>query len=119
VEVNSIMLKKENRLKDKQLIKEILKKGKKIKEGCLLLKYFFSKGKPRFTFIVSKKISKKAVVRNKIKRHLSEITRVLIKELPLSLDGVFLALPGIERLSFQEKKEIVFKILKKIKNGYI
>ena len=113
------MLKKENRLKDKKLIKEILKKGKKARENYLLLKYFPSYQRPRFAFIVSKKISKKATVRNKVKRHLSEITRNLLNTFSPKIDGVFLALPGIENLSFEKKREIILKIFNKIKNGDI
>lgn len=45
---------------------------------------------PRFAFIVSKKISKKAVQRNRIKRVLSEQIKIFFPRLKSGFDAVFL-----------------------------
>ncbi len=67
-------------LKSKR-IKEVLKKGKVLKSKNFILLYLPSKEKNlRFAFIVSKKISKKAVERNRVKRILKEALRLLINK---------------------------------------
>jgi len=117
VEINGLkMLSKKNRIKDKRLIKKILKKGRRVKFGYLLFKYLPSEEEnSKFAFIVSKKVSKKAVVRNKIKRQLSEILRTNLANFPIKVNGVFIALPGIGELDFAQKKENLFQVLKAIK----
>lgn len=88
-------------------LKEI---GLKVKENDLDI--------PRFGFIVSKKISKKAVVRNKIKRRIRAIIREFFSEIIEGYDYVFFARPGIENLDFEELKDkvkILFNKLAKIK----
>jgi ribonuclease P protein component len=54
----------------------------------------------RFGYIVSLKISKKAVVRNKIRRVLKEAVRV--REIPVGYDCVFLTKPGITKMASRE-----------------
>jgi len=70
------MLKKENRLKKKKDFDSIYKKGKTIAGKLVFLKILKNNlDINRFGFVVSKKISKKAVIRNKIKRRLREIIK--------------------------------------------
>ena len=52
-------------------------------------------GPPRFAFVVSTKISKEAVDRNTIKRHISETVRLMVSEVKEGYDVVFLAKPSI------------------------
>lgn len=73
-----------------------------------------SEGK-KIAFIVSKKVSKKAVVRNKIRRRLREIIRSEISGLKEGFRGIFVAIPGIEKLSFQELRKEVGSIIQKLK----
>ncbi len=74
-----MVLAKENRLclkKDFELLK---KKGKMINSasfGMLILPDFNLKGKSIFGFIVSKKVDRRATVRNRIKRILAEAVRL-------------------------------------------
>ncbi len=57
-----------NRLK-KELVKDIVKRGKAAKNSNVFLKYLFIPGRTKsFSFIVSSKVSKRAVLRNKLKR---------------------------------------------------
>jgi len=63
------MLKKENRLKNKYILKALFFKGRTFKSPFFLCK-FFPKNltSPCFSFLVTKKVNKSAVVRNKITR---------------------------------------------------
>lgn len=62
---------------------------------------------PKFGFVVSKKIDKKAVVRNKIRRWLSESIRILLPQLREDIYAVFLVKKRIKESNYQEiKKEI-------------
>ena len=70
------MLKINNRLKKQKDFENVFKTGKGFKQSSLYLKVQKNDLKStRFGFIVSKKFSKKAVERNKIKRILREIIK--------------------------------------------
>ena len=67
-------------LKSKR-IKEVLKEGKVLKAKNFMFLYLPSNDENlKFAFIVSKKVSKKAVKRNRVKRILKEALRLLLKE---------------------------------------
>ena len=110
------MLPKENRLKKKKDFEKLFKEGKSFKEKFLVLKVNNNNlDDNRFGFIVSKKISKKAVVRNKIKRQLREIVRKEINNYQKGFDVAVIALPGTELKNFGEMSQALEYILKKIK----
>ena len=70
------MLAREARLKKNKDFEQIFKKGKSVKGDFLLLKIVKNKlNKNRFAAIVSQKVSKKAIIRNKIRRRIAEIIR--------------------------------------------
>ena len=64
-------------------------------------------GHSRFSFVVSKKVSKMAVVRNTLKRKMSAVVEGILSSnvtgLPASLSAVF-AKKGAERLSYKNMK---------------
>ncbi len=62
---------------------------------------------------VSKKISKKAVLRNKIRRRLSALLKAKIPQVKNGLDIFLIALPGLENKKFLEIKEICDSLFKK------
>ncbi len=108
------MLADKNRLKKKKDFENILKKGRTFKEDFLVLKVIKNKEKKiRFGFIVSKKISLKAVVRNKVKRRLRESVKPKIELLKKGVDIVIISLPGIREKSFKEIEKIIIKLLKR------
>jgi ribonuclease P protein component len=110
------MLPKANRLKKKRDIEQVLKEGKKFKEDFLILRLRENNlKKSRFGFIISQKVSKRATLRNKIKRRLSEIVKMKFKKIKKGIDGVFIACPGIERKDFWEMEEALEKLFKKAK----
>ena len=68
-------------------------------------------GDPRFAFVVSTKISKEAVDRNTIKRHISETVRLMVNEVKEGYDVVFLAKISIMRISADEiSREVRFAV---------
>ena len=110
------MLAKENRLKRKKDFEKLFKEGKSFREKFLVLKVNKNNlNSNRFGFIVSKKVSKKAPVRNKIKRRLREITRKEIDNYQKGFDVAVIALPGIVLKNFKEINQALTSALKKIK----
>lgn len=109
------MLPKINRIKKKKDFDLIFKKGKSFKTSLLVLKILKNElNENRVGFIISSKVSKKAVLRNKIRRRLSE----LFKKEEINLKGfdfIFIGLPGLEKVDYSETKEILQTLLKKNK----
>jgi ribonuclease P protein component len=110
------MLPKNNRLTKKKDFEYVFKKGRSFKEDFLILKIIENQlGQIRFGFVVSQKISKKASLRNKIKRRISESVRLKIGKLKKRLDGILIALPEIEKKDFWKIDETIEKLFKKAK----
>jgi len=105
------MLPKANRLKKKKDFEKVFKEGKRFKEDFLFLKIRKNNLKvSRFGFVVGQKISKKAAIRNKIKRKLSELVKLKLPKIKTGIDGVFIVKEGLENKDFWEMKEIIEKI---------
>jgi len=110
------MFPKINRLKKKQDIERVFGKGKRLKEDFLILKITKNAlSQTRFGFIVSQKVSKKAILRNKIKRKLREIVNKKGKNFKKGLDVLLIACPGLEKKDFWEIDETLNKLFKKAK----
>ena len=100
------MLSRPNRLKKKRDFERVYKLGIGKRDRFLALKVLENDlNTSRIGFVVSKKISKKAVVRNLIKRRLREAARSFIPELKPGLDIVVFALKGTEGLDFWKIKD--------------
>jgi len=109
------MLAKTNRLKKQKDFERIFKKGKGTKEGFLVFRMIKNNfANSRFGFVVGKNVSKKANVRNKIKRRMRESLRKKIKEIRGGVDGVFIARPGLEKKDYQELDAAINKIINKM-----
>lgn len=110
------MLARKNRLKSKKDFDQVFKKGKSFKEDFLVLKIKCGESEPmesRFGFIISKKVSKKAVIRNKIKRMLGEAVRLKMDRLKRGADIILITLPGIEKKDSREINKNIDKLFKK------
>ena len=108
------MLPKVNRLKRKKDIERVFKWGRGFKEDFLILKAVKNNLKnSRFAFIVSQKVSKKAALRNKIRRRLRELVRRHPPTTRLGMDIVLVATPGLEEKDFWEIEETINKLLAK------
>lgn len=110
------MLAKINRLRKNKDIQKVFEKGRAFKQDLLILKILPNDlDKSRFAFIVSKKFSKKAVDRNKIKRKLREAVYSNLKKNQNGTDIIVIANPGLEVKNFKEIKEIISNLFKKAK----
>lgn len=110
------MLPKRNRVKKKKDFETIFKKGVSFKNNLLVLKVVKNNlGQTRVGFIVSQKVSKKAVVRNKIRRRLVESVKTHEKDIKSGLDLVLIVLPGAEMSTFLDMKTSLNNIFAKAK----
>ena len=108
------MLPKINRLKKKNDFERVFKKGKSFKEDFLILRMAPNNLKTsRFGFVVSQKVSKKAFLRNKIKRRLRELIRLKLPQLREGRDGILIVSPGLEIGDLQKAEEKLNKLFKK------
>lgn len=104
---------KKYRLKGKEFEKT-LKEGKSFREDFLILKKRKNNlSQIRIGFLISKKLSKKAIQRNKIKRRLRELIRKKLGKIQEDQDIIFIALPGLEKRDFRELGNIIDKIFLK------
>ena len=108
------MLPKENRLKKEKEFEAVFKGGRTLKGKSVFLKYLINvTDKTRIGFVVSKKISKLAVERNKVKRRMREIIRLKKKDIKEGLSIVIISLPSIKGMTYQEMKEDLESLLSK------
>lgn len=108
------MLRQENRLRRKRDVDNVFKKGKTIAGKLIFLKIIKNNlNNSRFGFVISTKISKKAVIRNKIKRQLREIIRKNLPNIKPGFDVLIIAKPEIIDKKYQDIKEEVERLLNK------
>lgn len=107
---------KKYRLSKKKDFETIFKKGKKVYGRYMTL--FFLKnnlGLNRFGIIISNKVSKKAVERNKIRRRILEALRKNLDLLKNGFDIVIVAKDSIQDRNYQLIKDEILKLLTKQK----
>jgi len=76
-----------NRLSKKRDFDTVFKEGKIIKGSFLFIKVADNGGKmSRFGFVISSKISGKAVIRNKLRRELSDFIRLNMNKIRVGYD---------------------------------
>lgn len=110
------MLKRENRIRKRKDFEEVKGKGRMYYSpifGVLVLKT--GDKVKEFGLVISKKISKKAVERNKIKRLLAEAIRRNLDEISEGCRMVFLVKPSILGEKPEEIESEVIKLLKLLK----
>lgn len=71
--------------------------------------------KKKFGYIVSKRISKRAIDRNKIKRLLSESVRLNMEKFGGDVHGLFLAKRKILGKKFDEVNKTLIEVINKVK----
>lgn len=112
---------KKNRLRLKRDIEKVMRLGKSHKVSndqkneMLLIKYYPHKEYTRFTVIVPKKVAKKSVWRNRIKRIIREAARQLIKEGKIpNYDIIFIVRQNIYTKKSTEIKKILQDVFRSI-----
>lgn len=100
------MLKKRYRLNKNKEFDQVFKHGSSAYSPSLGVKVVANKlENPRFAILVSKKVSKKAVDRNKIKRQIRDILRSDYAQKVKNCDVVVICLPSILNKDFEAIKE--------------
>lgn len=114
------MLSSKNRLRKKSDINRVFRQGVRMAGNFIFLRFAKNNlNTNRFTFIISSKISKKAVLRNRIKRQLREVFKnISFKQQP-GFDFLVVAKPGIINKKFKEIKEEINGILSSKNNKTI
>ena len=108
------MLPKKERLRKKRDFDLVYQKGDRY-SGKIILLFVLKNESPnsRCGFSISKKVSKKAVIRNKLRRRLGSIYREERNKLDKHVDLVFVARQHIEELSFADLKVLVTGLFEK------
>lgn len=108
------MFSRKNRLYKDKDIKTVFAKGRGFFNPYFLVKKLNILEEKKFTVVISTKVSKKAVVRNRIKRILRENIRLNIEDLPNGY-YIFTVKPQISKLPEAEITPEFLKVLKKLK----
>jgi len=110
------MLPKKYRLKKREDIKGVLKYGLTQRADFLILKTRENNlSNSRFAFLISLKISKKAAVRNKLKRKLSEFIRINLPVIKNNIDAVLIVAFDFSKKNSRETEEVINNLLHKAK----
>lgn len=108
------MLSKKHRLAKKKDFQEVFKKGKFFAEGFITAKIKENKlDFSRFGFVVTLKVSKKAVKRNRIRRQLQEAAKSFLGKIKPGYDVVVIPKTDEKDKTYQEIKDAFKKILQK------
>ncbi len=97
------MLPKVNRLTKKKDFETVFKNGKSVKSDFLIFRIVKNHlQENRFGFVVSKKVSPRAVVRNRVKRRLRKAAYNTLQGIKGPVDVVVITLPGIEKKKYTD-----------------
>lgn len=102
-------------IKKNEEILRVLKSRNRIYSKEFTIFYKKNENKKRVAFIVSKKISKKAVVRNKIKRQLRNIVYKNLKNSTLTVDIVIMVKPEYLNKDFNFIENSFSYLIRKMK----
>lgn len=109
------MLTKQHRLKKNKDFELVFKRGKTFDGKFLFLKIIKRNNLKvsRFGLVVGTKISKKATIRNKIKRRLRDVIRKRLEDIKSGFDVIIGAKTLVVDKSYQEIKEELEGLLEK------
>ena len=99
----------------------MLKKGKKLANGYLTLKYRFGgiesssqKKRHRFAVTISLKVDPLAVKRNRLRRQIYEIIRLNQSFIKTPSDVIIIGKPELAELTHEKIRELIITLFKKI-----
>jgi len=117
--INNKMFNQKNRLRKTKEIENAFKIGRSFYNNILGFKVIKNDlEESRFCIIISSKVSKKAVVRNKIKRRIRYIINSDLTKIKKSFDIIVIVNKNIIDLDFSDLKNSVVDSLKKL-NLYV
>ncbi len=106
------MLPAENRLKNRKDFQRVFKYGRGFSIDSVFLKIKEKKTKTsRFGFVISRKATKKAVVRNKMRRHMQVSVQELLPRIKKPADMVFIVRSAIKKSNYKEIKQLIGELL--------
>ena len=106
------MLPKSKRI-PRKLFKPLLESKKYFNSKNFSLRTASSVGETRIAVSVSKKVSKKAVIRNKVRRRAYSAVSKFIPNLSKNL-FLLIAKPGVEKISYEDIKDELGELFKKV-----
>lgn len=108
------MLPRTNRLRKTADFRAVFAKRSGAKEGQLLLKARASGAKvSRVGIVVSKKIAKQAVARNRMRRMIAQAIQRELGRVKTGADIVVVVLPGFELTNLEDLRQKIQKLLRK------
>lgn len=108
------MLRRKYKLKKEKDFQKVFNEGKSYYSNFIGLKLINNKlDFNRFAIIISRKVSKKAVERNKIKRRIEEIIRLNFFNFKKSFDVIIITKKDILSLSYSEIEGNLMDLFKK------
>lgn len=110
------MLKKINRITKDKEFDRIFKGGKSAYSNILGLKALKTEEEnSRFGILISTKVSKKAVIRNRLKRQIREILKQYFTQIAPGYDCVIVTLPQIKEADFKQIEDALIFCLKRLR----
>ena len=112
------MLNKRNRISNRRLIQLLFNKGKLYKNNYFVLKYLPAQNsESQFAVAISKKIIKKAVSRNRLKRQIMEAIRLNLNLLRDNFVILVITRPPIVNLKYTELQENIIQFFNHISSN--
>lgn len=108
------MLQKDDRLRRARDFALLSQKGRVVYAPFYALRLRPSQGKTKVGFVASKKIFKTAVARNRVKRRLREVLRLLKPEWPTGFDLLFILKAEVLKAEFEALQISVRRSFEKI-----
>ncbi len=97
------MLNKKNRISDSKLIKKLFEKGGLYKNTYFIFRFLPSaESISKFAIIASKKVAEKSVVRNQLRRQVSEAIRLNTPMLKTNIVSLIIMKPNAEKANYEE-----------------
>jgi len=110
------MLAKNCRLTKQKEIERVFKGGKGSFDKIIGVKAVSQEQElPRFGIVVSTKVSRQAVIRNKVKRRIRDVLKNHLNLIKKNQDILIIALPGIKEVEYQDIEQSLQKHFKKLK----
>lgn len=110
------MLSREYKLKKDNDFKKVFEKGKFYRNDFIKIRFLKNNlGITRFGIVISSKISKKAVSRNRVRRRLEEIIRIRLDQIRSGFDIVVLFEPEVIGKNYKQIEEVFVNLIEKAK----